>query len=573
MEQLLEDIDLGEKQEQLLAREFSREYHLITRDERLEKIAEDIVAHFMGRGQMGKAMVVSIDKATAIRMYDNVHKYWQRYLEDLQAQFRVEKDWDKREPLSKDINYMKSTDMAVVVSQAQNEVEEFQKKGLDIKPHRLRMVREDLEKAFKDENNPLRIVFVCAMWMTGFDVPSLSTIYLDKPMRNHTLMQTIARANRVFGDKNNGLIVDYVGIFRNLEKALAIYASTREDGEGDFPVKDKHELVLTLQQAITAASTFCTARGIDLDTILATPFKSFEHIRELESAKDKLVINDETEKHYLALAADIARLYKAILPDAAANTYTAIVAVCIELARIIHDAKEPEDISELMEDVEDLMDTSVITKNYVIRELTGPYNTQRRIDLSQIDFDALKAQFAQAHKYSEAGQLRGLINSKLKKMVRLNKNRLNYQEKFQRLIDEYNGGSFNVEVYYDKLIAFAQELKMEDQRTIAEQLTEEELTVFDLLTRPNITLSDKEKESVKMVACSLLATLKQEKLVLDWRKKQEARAQVQQAVEQALDSLPDVYNQEIYLQKCIDVYQHVYDSYYGEGKSIYADAS
>lgn len=94
--------------------------------------------------------------------------------------------------------------MAVVVSQSQNEIEDMKKKGLDIKPHRERTIRVDLETKFKDSKDPFRIVFVVAMWMTGFDVPSVSTIYLDKPMRNHTLMQTIARVNRVFGDKQNG---------------------------------------------------------------------------------------------------------------------------------------------------------------------------------------------------------------------------------------------------------------------------------------------------------------------------------------------------------------------------------
>src|SRR5258707_13069078 len=100
------------------------------------------------------------------------------------------------------------------------------------------MQEEDLEIKFKSPNDPLRIVFVCAMWITGFDVPSCSTMYLDKPMKNHTLMQTIARANRVFRDKNNGLIVDYVGVFRNLQKALAIYGAAQSGaiGPGDMPI-------------------------------------------------------------------------------------------------------------------------------------------------------------------------------------------------------------------------------------------------------------------------------------------------------------------------------------------------
>ena len=120
--------------------------------------------------------------------------------------------------------------MAVVVSQGQNEIAEMKAKGLDILPHRKRIVEEDLDTKFKDPNDPFRIVFVCAMWMTGFDVPSCSTIYLDKPMRNHTLMQTIARANRVLGEKVNGLIVDYIGVFRDLQRALAIYGTASGGG-------------------------------------------------------------------------------------------------------------------------------------------------------------------------------------------------------------------------------------------------------------------------------------------------------------------------------------------------------
>jgi type I restriction enzyme R subunit len=221
--QSVEDVELNEGQQRRLEREFAREYQLITRDERLEKIAEDIVTHFMSRGQMGKAMVISIDKATAVRMYNKVQHYWQLYLDELKKQLAGyavgQSEWQL---LQKKIAYMQNTDMAVVISKSQNEIDDLRRKGLDIIPHRRRMEHEDLETKFKEADDPLRIVFVCAMWITGFDVPSPSTLYLDKPMRNHTLMQTIARSNRVFLDKVDGLIVDYAGVFRDLQKALAI---------------------------------------------------------------------------------------------------------------------------------------------------------------------------------------------------------------------------------------------------------------------------------------------------------------------------------------------------------------
>jgi type I restriction enzyme R subunit len=218
MERLLEEAELDDAQEERLAREFARQYHLITRDDRLERIAEDIVGHFVNRGFLGKAMVVSIDKLTTVRMYDKVQAHWRKALDELKARLAAAPEAE-REPLADKVAFMEETDMAVVISQEQGEVHKFAEHGLDILPHRRRMVNEDLDEKFKDPQDPFRLAFVCAMWRTGFDAPACSTLYLDRPMRNHTLMQTIARANRVFGEKVNGLIVDYVGIFRELQRA------------------------------------------------------------------------------------------------------------------------------------------------------------------------------------------------------------------------------------------------------------------------------------------------------------------------------------------------------------------
>lgn len=141
------------------------------------------------------------------------------------------------------------------------------------------------------------------------------------------------------------------------------------------------------------------------------------------------------------------------------------------------------------------------------------------------------------------------------------------------MIDEYNAGCRNIETFFSELVDFAQELNIEDKRVIAEQLDEEELAIFDLLTRPDVTLTEKEEQEVKKVASVLLETLKREKLVLDWRKRQQSRAAVKLAIEEVLDQLPQSYSSSLYERKCQDVYQHVYDSYYGQGRSIYAQAS
>jgi type I restriction enzyme, R subunit len=572
MERLLEQAELDEAQERKLEREFSREYHLITRDERLEKIAEDIVIHFMGRGFHGKAMVVAVDKATAIRMYDKVKKYWNVHLAALQAEVET-CDPLERPELETKIQFVQTTDMAVVISQGQNEIDDMRKKGLDIRPHRKRMLEEDLDTKFKDDNDPLRIAFVCAMWMTGFDVPSCSTIYLDKPMRNHTLMQTIARANRVFGEKVNGLIVDYIGIFRDLQKALAIYGSavSGEPGTGELPVEVKAALVDELRHAITRAKEFLTEHDVDLGDIQSAEGflrvrlldEAVKAILPLEDAADALLVNDDTKQQYLSLANKVELLFQAILPDVSANEFGMDRKAIAVIAEKIRSLSKPADISAVMGNVEELLDQSIAPKGYQISET-------RIVDLTQIDFEKLKKQFERARKHIEIEKLRGQINIKLAHMLQLNKYRMNFYEQFQKLIAEYNSGATNADAFFAQLITYAQNLNEEEKRGVAESLNEEELALFDILTRPNLKLSRDEKKKVKEVAKELLDILKVEKLVLDWRKKQQTRAAVQLTIEHILDNLPSVYTPELYHSKCSAVYQHVYDSYYGVGQSLYS---
>jgi type I restriction enzyme, R subunit len=572
MEHLLDEAQLSEEQEKKLEREFSREYHLITRDERLDTIAKDIVEHFVNRGHLGKGMVICIDRFTAVRMYDKVQEQWAAHLDSLRNRTFDAIPFEGEDVQGK-IPFMEETDMAVVVSVAHNEGKAFADKGLDIMPHRKRLVSEDLETKFKDANDPLRLVFVCAMWVTGFDVPSCSTIYLDKPMRNHTLMQTIARANRVFPEKNNGLIVDYAGIFRNLQKALAIYGSGR--GEGDTPIKAKEELVKQLRAAIAETVAFCRDAGVDLDQIQQAA--GFERTKLKDDAVDALLATDERKRTYLSHANYVDRLYKAVLPDAEAQEFGSSRKLIIVLAEMIRAAGGAVDISDVMADVDQLLDESIAAQGYVItapqreiQEGDGDSLADHMVDLSQIDFDALRQHFDKGRKHTTAERLKAAIARKLQAMVRLNRTRMDYLAKFQKMIDEYNAGSQNIEHFFAKLTAFAQELSEEEQRTIAENLSEEELALFDLLTKPEMTLSRKEEGDVKKVAGELLGTLKQEKLVLDWRKRQQSRASVRLCVEEILDQLPRSYTPEVWQQKCDVVYQHVYDSYFGSGRSVYA---
>lgn len=578
MAEVLDDSELNEQQEERLEREFSREYHLITRSDRLDKVAEDIVYHFLGRGFYGKAMVISIDKATAVRMFDKVQACWSREKAILHADLETCADED-HPILQKKLDYLNSTDMAVVVSQGQNEIEEMKARGADILPHRIRMNNEDLATKFKDPQNPLRIVFVCAMWMTGFDAPSCSTIYLDKPMKNHTLMQTIARANRVFGEKVNGLIVDYIGVFRDLQKALAIYGTGQGGlaGEGEMPVEDKAKLVNHLRELIRETRGFLANLHIDLDAIQDAV--DFERVKLLTVAVDSLLVSDDIKQDYLNRARNVDSLFNAILPDKNANEFGADRKTIVVIADKIRSLLPAVDISEIMEQVDELLDKSIAPKGegYVISTPSGIEIAERNknipshwVDISKIDFDLLKKQFEASHKHIEAEQLRGMINSKLKKLVRFNHSRMDFYEQFQKMIDEYNSGTKNIDAFFSQLVSFAQALTTEEKRAIAENLSEEELAVFDILIRPNLKLSAKEKKKVREVSQQLLTALKAEYLVLDWRKHQKTRAGVQLAIQQVLDQLPDLYDPALYEEKCSLVYQHVYDSYWGENKSVYS---
>jgi type I restriction enzyme R subunit len=565
MEELLEAAELDEAQERKLEREFAREYHLITRDERLEKVADDIVSHFMGRGQMGKAMVIAIDKATAVRMYDKVQLYWRREISHLMDEYAIARTGSpEAAELLEKLDYMQQTDMAVVVSQGQNEVEEFREKGFDIATHRRRMLKEDLDKKFKDPDDRLRIVFVCAMWITGFDVPCCSTIYLDKPMKNHTLMQTIARANRVFRDKVNGLIVDYIGVFRSLQKALAIYGAGA--GGGTSPVEDKAFLVAKLREQIAETEAFCERLGVPLNAIQAAD--GFGVVKLLDDAVEAILVNEESKRRYLSMARLVNRLYKAILPDPRAGEFSKRRTMFVVIAEKILSLEPEADISEVMGQVEALLDHSIATEGYVIAVPGTEW--ERIVDLSQIDFEALRKHFATGRQRTEIEKLKNLIEQKLQRLVSLNRTRIDYLEKFQQLIEEYNSGAHNAEVHFERLVEFARGLNEEERRHIAEELSEEELTIFDLLIKPDVTLSEKEKNEVKKVARELLATLKREQFSLDWRKRQQGRARVRLTIEEVLDHLPPVYSKELYDRKCDSVYQHVYDSYYGGGRSVYS---
>ncbi len=554
------DLDKEEK----LEREFSREKHLIIREDRLEAVAKDIVSHYMARGFQGKAMVVSIDKATAVKMYDKVQKYWRKYIDNLRRK-EANVQPHEQEDLSKTIAYMEAVDMAVVVTSGQNEIEKMKQQGVDIVPHRLRMNREDLAAKFKDPKDPFQIVFLCAMWFTGFDVPHCSTLYLDKPMKDHTLMQTIARANRVYPGKTAGFIVDYISIFKNLRKALAIYATGRTD-EGDMPIMDKEDLVKELRRLAKINQEFLEARGVDLEAMKRAD--ALVLVKLLNEAVDSIVSDESFKSEFINNFNLFTRVFKAIMPDDSAHEFSDLAGILRAISYKMQSLTPDVNIDDIRGDIEKLLDRAILPESYVVRDPEGKYQP---IDISRVDFDKIKRDFSEGKKHIELERLKNAINQRLTGMILRNKTRLDWKDKFDKLLEKYNDGVMDMSSFFDQLVELGKQLNEEDKRKVAEGLGEEELAIYDLLMKPNILLTEDEREKVKEAAKRVLNRLTTSELVMDWRLGEQNRARVRVAISEELDSLPiDKYPRSIFQKKCDDVYTHVYDSYWGIGKSVYS---
>jgi type I restriction enzyme R subunit len=570
--QVLEDAELDEDQQKAVERQFARQYHLITREERLDTIAADLVQHFLGLPRGTKAMTVAIDKVTAVRMYDKVKAAWAMERAALSRRINASaKNAPDYGDMVERLVFMDATDMAVVVSSGQNEVDEFRKKKLQILPHRLRMKDEDLATSFKDEKNPLRIVFVCAMWMTGFDVECCGAIYLDKPMRNHTLMQTIARANRVFEGKANGLIVDYVGVFRNLQKALAIYGtdSRGEKREGDSPVQPKEVQIEDLRLAIDEAKKCAEERGVDVAGI--APLGGLARLAALRDAIDKLVHPENIKRQFVLLAGQADRLYRAVGTDARKADLSPDWGALTDIARGLRGLEQPVDITQVMSAVDRLLDESVAAKAFVMRD-SPEQGEPSRIDLGKIDFDALKRFFDKSkHKAASTEALIVATRDRVARLVHLNPTRVSLRERFEEMIAEYNAGRLNVADFFRELLAFMKKVEAEEARASTEGLTVEQLPVYDLLLAKGGKPSAKDSKLLKTIAKKLPKQIAP-KLVIDWRKGQKSRAAIRVAIRDALDDLPESLFNEAAFEKVVEeVFEHVYESYFGEGKSKYAE--
>jgi type I restriction enzyme R subunit len=563
--QLLDRYDLDEDQEEKLEQEYSTLYEIITREDRLNTIARDIVEHFAGRGYNGKAMVVSVDKKTTFRMFDKVQKEWQKYLSVLASKMQRAHDDHEREQIENKIRELEQVDMAVIVSLGdnQNEQNDMAEFDIDIKPIRDRILKKtspdgkviSLEDEFKDPNSSLRIVFVCAMWLTGFDVPNISTLYLDKPLKNHTLMQTIARANRVADEgKTHGLIVDYIGVFKNIERALALYAANGADAH-DI-IKSKEELVRELEEMKRVMEEFLGKQQISIQALLAAPPQ--QKLLLIYAYANQLIAVQEVKKQFLNLATGMFNGYKAVLPEPDAEQYYQYVtAVRVIASRIREVGRDSFDSSHIKKELEELLNKSIQAGDYVI-------SPNRKVkDLSKLDADKLKEFFESLeNKNLQTEAVAEELKNKIEEMMRKNRKRARFMERLLSLLEEYNSGAHDVEELFNNLIELAKDLDEEEQRAVKEEMTEEQLAIFDLLMKDDLTPD--EVALVKGTSLELLQKL-QPLLVQHWRDFETNRAGVKTVISDFLYAkLPEpAYTEKDCELMGYQLYSHFFENYMG----------
>lgn len=574
MAELIENEDLDEEQRRKLEREFKQNYPILTSEKRLDAIAKDLVWHFNDRGYQGKAMFVAIDKPTAVRMYDLFMKYLPQYIAELNEKVKNAEDQQEELQLKRKLKRVEETEVCVVVSSEQNEVDKFRKMNLEIAPHRKKMVERDLEKEFKDEENPFRFAFVCAMWITGFDAPCVSTVYLDKPIKGHTLMQTIARANRVYDDeKENGLIVDYGNVYKQLEKAYSIYGEgekgnsdgdkTPSGGKGESPVEKLAKLADELAESIRATKGYLKELGFNLADLMNA--KPMEKLAKINEATDIVSLNETTRTKFEIMARDVFRKYKALYPEDEIKPFIKQFNAIEAIYDALNQKVKTADITEIMMQLQEVVNESVFINE--VAESEPEY-----IDLSNLDFDKLKAAFQKVkRKNTLVFDLQKAIEKKLEQMIKENPLRLEFYEKYKEIIKEYNNGKDikATKDAFDALTDFINSLSKEDSRAMREELDEETLAIFDLLKKD--TLTEKERNEVKKVAKQTLETLKAEQLKVErWRESTQLSAQVKTTIYDTLLWLPPaLYSENEVTEKTNVVYQHISTNYYGGGKSVY----
>lgn len=549
--ELIDNENMDPDQREKLERELARDIHIITAEKRLRAIARDFVKHYTDLWDSGKAMFVCVNKVTCVRMYNFVQEYWQEAIAGLEADLHGATQQEAQE-IHRKLAWMRETEMAVVISQEQNEWQTFDNWGLDIRPHRAKMENREPDKEFKDGENPFRVVFVCAMWLTGFDVKSLSCLYLDRPLKAHTLMQTIARANRVCEGKTNGLVIDYIGVVKALRQALADYTSGGRVSVDPTPDIDK--LYSRIHEIVDEIRKLMADHHFALNQVIQS--EGFARIGEVQNGANALSCNEDTRKRFGIMARELFRLFKYVEHDKLEDDRKARDAISA-IYEVMHKRVVHADNSMLMKCINDIVSDSIEVR-------VDDQDKEKKFDISKIDFDRLRAEFMKRkHQNLLLQDLQQLVEERLAEMLGRNPSRIDYYERYQAIIQNYNAEQDRaaIEKVFSDLLDLANDLDSETERYISEGFeNEEQLALFDLLKKDTLS-----KEDIKILKASAKDLLKViNKSISDmnnWREKESTRAAMESIIRDTLwGSLPDCYFDELttYRQK---VYTFVMDHY------------
>lgn len=553
---VIEQNDLNERESTLVEDSHSRILEVIKREDRLKKVAKDIAYHFPRRGYLGKGMVVCVDKYTAVKMYDLVQHYWEEEKLNLIIERNNAKTPEERARLDRAFDFMNKVKMAVVISENDDDTK-FAKRGLDIQKHRDEMSRidengYDIEDRFKDPDNPFALVFVCAMWLTGFDVKNLSTVYLDKPMKSHSLMQAIARANRVYPGKECGLIVDYISIFSYLEEALGDYATG--DGGEDLPVKNVDELIGYLEATIFEADQLLAEQGFLLDELIAN--EDIENrLEKLREIYNSLIGNKDVSNKFKVITNLMHNLYQASKPEVFERNWSnEKFAPLLYLNGLFTNSVDDKKIERAKRQLSKVLDASVTAGESEEMETNIVVSGEKVIDLSRINFDELRHGFRKTkYKAIQIEELKAYIEKLLEQMLNRNKTRRRFSERYQNIIDRYNSGTNEADYYFEELEKLIVDLREEQNRHTIEGLTEDELEIYDLLLVKGKNLTKDELQKVKLAAKNLYRKLVDNRdslLVVDWYKDENTIFNLKRVVSDSLDlDLPASYDKNLFQAK------------------------
>lgn len=522
----IESLEIEDEYRSSLETQLGRDYQVLTAKDRLQTIAQDFVNHYSNQWGNGKAMFVCIDKLTTLKMFNLVAPLWEEKIIEVEKIADKAVDEQEESYLRKKLEWLRETKFAIVISEEQNEIQKFRDWDLDITEHR-KIIKQgfvdeegkktDIDDAFKSSEHPFRVVFVCAMWLTGFDVPSLATLYLDKPLQAHTLMQAIARANRVNEGKNNGLVVDYCGILKNLRRALATFAvGTNIDEEEVNPVKPADtDLLADLVEVIEETKNYTADLGFQIETLTEAK-DGFDESLAIKQAKEAINLNDKTRKKYETLTNEVSKKFKACVNISEAYQYKKTVNAFEIIYKRLKEDKKKKDLSEFLRELHKIVDDTVKVE---IQPTT--IEEEKIYDISQIDFERLKEEFKKFERKNSVVQaLKEIIEKRVEIMLRRNPLRKNFYERYQKIVEEYNKETdrLTIEMTFEELVAFTNTLNEEEKRAKREELDEETLSLFDLLIRDKPALSTRERNKLKEVSKELLEKLKTGKLKIpNWR--------------------------------------------------------